>query len=210
MFLIEIVEMVSFELGEGLKKIFLSCHERGISVGAQNLPSLLFFIKNITLIDIADPNSVWEACYRNFVINLAHRRVFVAQWLSIGVQIWRSEVWILMGTQNISLSHARDKTKKHLSYLNAFGNLWIIEISHKLSISSFSFLIFFQGVEWGVKPCYWNNFNHKIWRLHNNCDYSKSAYASEPFLGYLSPCAALSILCLLIFEWPRAFVNTTL
>ena len=49
MFLIEIVEMVSFELGEGLKKIFLSCHERGISVGAQNLPSLLFFIKNIRL-----------------------------------------------------------------------------------------------------------------------------------------------------------------
>ena len=43
MFLIEIVEMVSFELGEGLKKIFLSCHERGISVGGQNLPSLLFF-----------------------------------------------------------------------------------------------------------------------------------------------------------------------
>ena len=61
MFLIEIVEMVNFELGEGLRKIFLSCHERGISVGAQNLPSLLFFIKNITLIDIADPNSVWEA-----------------------------------------------------------------------------------------------------------------------------------------------------
>ena len=49
MFLIEIVEMVSFELGEGLRKIFLSCHERGISVGAQNLPSLLFFIKNIRL-----------------------------------------------------------------------------------------------------------------------------------------------------------------
>ena len=30
------------------------------------------------------------------------------------------------------------------------------------------------------------------------------------FLGYLSPCAALSILCLLIFEWPKAFVNTSL
>ena len=118
MFLIEIVEMVSFELGEGLRKIFLSCHERGISVGAQNLPSLLFFYQKHYAIDIADPNSVWEACYKNFVIDLAHRRVFVAQWLSIG-----AEVRFLMGTQNISLSHARDKTIKHLSYLNAFGNL---------------------------------------------------------------------------------------
>ena len=123
MFLIQIVEMVSFELGEGLKKIFLSCHERGISVGAQNLPSLLFFYQKHYAIDIADPNSVWEACYKNFVIDLAHRRVFVAQWLSIGAQIRRSEVRFLMGTQNISLSHARDKTKNHLSYLNAFGNL---------------------------------------------------------------------------------------
>ena len=68
MFLIEIVEMVSFELGEGLRKIFLSCHERGI-----------FYQKHYA-IDIADPNSVWEACYKNFVIDLAHRRVFVAQW----------------------------------------------------------------------------------------------------------------------------------
>ena len=126
MFLIEIVEMVSFELGEGLRKIFLSCHERGISVGAQNLPSLLFFYQKHYAIDIADPNSVWEACYKNFVIELAHRRVFVAQWLSIGTQIGRSEVRFLMGTQNISLSHARDKTKKHISYLNAFGNLFEI------------------------------------------------------------------------------------
>ena len=145
MFLIEIVEMVSFELGEGLKKIFLSCHERGISVRAQNLPSLLFFIKKITLIDIADPNSVWEACYRNFVINLAHRRVFVAQWLSIGVQIWRSKVWFLMGTQNISLSHALEKTKKHLSYLNAFGNLWIIEIFPQIKYFILFLFNFFAG-----------------------------------------------------------------
>ena len=209
MFLIEIVEMVSFELGEGLRKIFLSCHERGISVGAQNLPSLLFFIKNITLIDIADPNSVWEACYKNFVIDLAHRRVFVAQWLSIGAQIRRSEVRFLMETQNISFTRARDKTKKHLSYLNAFGNIFEIFPQIKYFIL-FLFKFFFQGVEWGVKPYYRKNFNHKIWRLHNYCDYSKSAYASEPFLGYLSPCAALSILCRLIFEWPKAFANTSL
>ena len=123
MFLIEIVEMVSFELGEGLRKIFLSCHERGISVGAQKFTISTIFYQKHYAIDIADPNSVWEACYKNFVIDLAHRRVFVAQWLSIGAQIRRSEVRFLMGTQNISLSHARDKMKKHLSYLNAFGNL---------------------------------------------------------------------------------------
>ena len=143
MFLIEIVEMVSFELGEGLRKIFLSCHERGISVGAQNLPSLLFFIKNITLIDIADPNSVWEACYKNFVIDLAHRRVLVAQWLSTGAQIRRSEVRFLMGN---SLSHARDKMKKHLSYFNAFENLWSIEIFPQIKyFILFLFKFFFSG-----------------------------------------------------------------
>ena len=31
-------------------------------------------------IDIADPNSIQDACYMNFVIDLAHRRVSVAQW----------------------------------------------------------------------------------------------------------------------------------
>ena len=31
-------------------------------------------------IDIADPSSMQDACYKNFVIDLAHRRVFVAQW----------------------------------------------------------------------------------------------------------------------------------
>ena len=96
--------------------------------GSSKLTISTIFYQKHYAIDIADPNSVWEACYKNFVIDLAHRRVFVAQWLSIGAQIGRSEVRFLMGTQNISLSHARDKTKKHLSYLNAFGNLWIIEI----------------------------------------------------------------------------------
>ena len=123
MFLIQIVEMVSFELGEGLKKIFLSCHERGISVGAQNLPSLLFFYQKHYAIDIADPNSVWEACYKNFVIGLAHRRVFVAQWLSIGAQIRRSKVDSSWGLRIFLYPTLVTRRKKHLSYLNAFGNL---------------------------------------------------------------------------------------
>ena len=31
-------------------------------------------------IDIADPSSMREACHMNFVIDLAHRGVFVSQW----------------------------------------------------------------------------------------------------------------------------------
>ena len=31
-------------------------------------------------INIADPSSTQDACHMNFVINLAHRRVSVAQW----------------------------------------------------------------------------------------------------------------------------------
>ena len=104
MFLIEIVEMVSFELGEGLRKIFLSCHERGISVGAQNLPSLLFFIKNSTLSTLL----ILTVCGKNIFLTLMHLKICE-----------------------------------------------VLRFSHKLSISSFSFLsFFFQGVEWGVKPYY--------------------------------------------------------
>ena len=31
-------------------------------------------------IDIADPSSMQDVCHMNFVINLTHRRFFVAQW----------------------------------------------------------------------------------------------------------------------------------
>ena len=42
-------------------------------------------------IDIADPSSMQDACHMNFVIDLAHRGVPVAQWSSIGV--WSQKVW---------------------------------------------------------------------------------------------------------------------
>ena len=61
-------------------------------------------------IDTANLSSMQDACHMNLVIDLAHRRVFVVQWQSIGVRIRRSEVRFLMG-RNFSLSHARDKTK---------------------------------------------------------------------------------------------------
>ena len=46
----------------------------------KNLPSLLFLSTNITLIDIADPNSMQGTCHMNFVIDLAYRGISVAQW----------------------------------------------------------------------------------------------------------------------------------
>ena len=46
---------------------------------AQNLPSLFSIYKH-DAIDIADPSSMQDACHMNFVIDLAHRGVSVAQW----------------------------------------------------------------------------------------------------------------------------------
>ena len=50
-----------------------------ISSPAQNLPSLFSIYKH-DAIDIADPSSMQDACRMNFVIDLARRRVSVAQW----------------------------------------------------------------------------------------------------------------------------------
>ena len=83
---------------------------------AQNLPSLLFCQKHYA-IDIADPSSMQDACHMNFVIDLAHRGVSVAQWLehrnaeSEGLRFDTS--W---GLRIFSLSHARDKTKNIFLY----------------------------------------------------------------------------------------------
>ena len=44
---------------------------------AENLPSLLY--KHYA-IDIANPSSMQDVCYMNFVIDLAHRGVSLAQW----------------------------------------------------------------------------------------------------------------------------------
>ena len=52
-------------------------------------------------INIANPSSM----LKNFVIDLAHRRVSVAQWQSIGTRNWRSEVQFPMRTQNFFFYH---------------------------------------------------------------------------------------------------------
>ena len=41
---------------------------------------LYYFYQKHYAIDIVDPSSMQDACYKNFLIDLAHRRVFVAQW----------------------------------------------------------------------------------------------------------------------------------
>ena len=56
-----------------------------------SLPSSKLTISLISIykhyaIDIADPSRMQEACHMNFVINLAHRGVSVAQWESIGAR----------------------------------------------------------------------------------------------------------------------------
>ena len=67
---------------------------------------------------MTDPSSMQDAGHMNFVIDLAHRGVSVAQGLehrsaeSEGLRFdssWRLRI--------VSLSHARDKTKKNLSHI---------------------------------------------------------------------------------------------
>ena len=41
---------------------------------------LFYSIYKLDTIDIADPSSMLEACHMNFVIDLPHYRVSVAQW----------------------------------------------------------------------------------------------------------------------------------
>ena len=45
----------------------------------QNLPSLISIYKHYA-IDIADPSSMQDVCHMNFVIDLTHCGVSVAQW----------------------------------------------------------------------------------------------------------------------------------
>ena len=82
----------------------------------KNLPSLLFLSTNITLMDIADPNSMQDTCHMNFVIDLAYRGVSVAQWSEHrSAEIRRSAVRFVMGLRIFSFSHALDKTKTSLA-----------------------------------------------------------------------------------------------
>ena len=78
------VSCLTWDFGDRTKRtIYLKQDEKTsflILHRAQNLLSLLFPSKKHYAIDIADPSSMQDACDKNFVIDLAHRSVFVAQW----------------------------------------------------------------------------------------------------------------------------------
>ena len=52
-----------------------------ISLPSSKLTFSRSYIYNLYAFDIADPSSIQDACHMNFIIDLAHRRVSVAQWL---------------------------------------------------------------------------------------------------------------------------------
>ena len=87
------------------------------------IPGLKLTISLISIykhyaIDIADPSSMQDTCHMNFIIDLAHCGVLVADWL--GHQSVESEglrfnsSW---GLRIFSLSHTHDKMKKQLSLI---------------------------------------------------------------------------------------------
>ena len=87
---IEIREIVSFELGKEIEKyvFFVLSHARDktkktsllISSPSLKLTISLNSISKNYAVDIVDPSSMWDACHMNFIIDLAHRGVSVAQW----------------------------------------------------------------------------------------------------------------------------------
>ena len=52
-----------------------------ISLPSSKLTFSRSYIYNLYAFDIADPSSIQDACHMNFIIDLTHRRVSVAQWL---------------------------------------------------------------------------------------------------------------------------------
>ena len=87
-----------------------------ISLPSSKLTISLISIYKHNAVDIADPSSMLDTCHTNFVIDLTHRGVYVAQCRASEGRIGRSEVRFPMGTQNFSffifhLSHTCVKMK---------------------------------------------------------------------------------------------------
>ena len=68
---------------------------------------IILFTKH-DAIYIADPSSMQDPCNINFVIDLDHRKDYVAKWLSIGAR--NPKVWGSI-PHHFSLFQDRDKTK---------------------------------------------------------------------------------------------------
>ena len=96
-----------------------------ISLPSSKLTNSLISIYIHYTIDIADPNSMLDACHMNFVIDLAHQEVSVVR---------RSEVRFLMGTPNFFFVPRPWQDEKHLSlHVDIF-----FKIRNFLSVQVFS------------------------------------------------------------------------
>ena len=84
------------------------------------LLSLILFTKH-DAIDVADPSSLQDACHMNFAIDLAHCILcssVVEHRSAESVGLRFDSLWKV---RNVSLSHARDKTKKIYLSPNQLG-----------------------------------------------------------------------------------------
>ena len=114
---------------------------------AQNLHLSCSIYKH-DAINIADPNSMQDMCHMNFVIDLAHWSLWLnGRALEQGIQ--RSDVWFLMGNQNVFFVSCFWQDKKHLS-------LFFTELkTYNLSYSIYKLLLYFTLV-WYVFEAIWH------------------------------------------------------
>ena len=75
------------EQHQAIFNLHLMSSSFSILIVSRAFQTILFY----NAIDIADPSSIQDACAMSFVIDLAHRRVSVAQWQNIGEQ--NPKVW---------------------------------------------------------------------------------------------------------------------
>ena len=79
------MESTKSNLRENQKKSYQCKQGQQDSQSIDDCASCVFFFVHTSLcynlfVNIADPSSMQNACHMNFVIDLAHRRVSVAQW----------------------------------------------------------------------------------------------------------------------------------
>ena len=89
------------------------------------------------------PSSMQDTCHMNFVIDLAHHGVSVAQWLGIGAQNLKGLRFdSSRGLRILSLSHACDKMKTSLFNVlfivkfERFKDNWSVSLSPLIQLSS--------------------------------------------------------------------------
>ena len=71
------IQKICFELGKELRKMSFVLSR---AWDKEKITISTISIYKLYAIDIANPRSMQDACHMNFVIDLAQRRVSVAQW----------------------------------------------------------------------------------------------------------------------------------